>query len=307
MCIRDRGYVARLETLRGEMNRVTALRKSHDAAIEGRTGIEPFDAWAAELVETGYLHNHARMWFASIWIFTLRLPWELGADFFHRHLLDGDPASNTLSWRWVAGLHTAGKTYLARADNIETYTAGRFKVTPDQLARTAPALGFDGHPPPLPLRDVANAAGLGEATLLITEEDCQPETLELGSARIVSALMLDPAQYNSGLSETVIAYKRAALADAARRAQAHFGCDAVTVSLDDLANRAAGSGPQDLVTAYIPVGPLRDAIGSLPARLALHEIRRDWDSAFWPHATHGFFKLREKIPSVLGRTVLRLA
>ncbi len=69
---------------------------------------------------TGYLHNHARMWFASIWIFTLRLPWELGADFFLRHLLDGDPASNTLSWRWVGGMQTMGKTYLARADNIAT-------------------------------------------------------------------------------------------------------------------------------------------------------------------------------------------
>jgi deoxyribodipyrimidine photo-lyase len=75
------------------------------------TGIDGFDHWAQELVATGYLHNHARMWFASIWIFTLRLPWELGADFFLRHLIDGDPASNTLSWRWVGGLHTPGKTY----------------------------------------------------------------------------------------------------------------------------------------------------------------------------------------------------
>jgi deoxyribodipyrimidine photo-lyase len=67
-------------------------------AMEGRTGIDCFDAWAHELVETGYLHNHARMWFASIWIFTLRLPWQLGALFFLDHLIDGDPASNTLSW-----------------------------------------------------------------------------------------------------------------------------------------------------------------------------------------------------------------
>ncbi len=78
-----------------------------------------------QLVEEGWLHNHARMWFASIWIFTLRLPWELGADFFLRHLLDGDPASNTLSWRWVAGLHTRGKPYLARRDNIREFTEGR--------------------------------------------------------------------------------------------------------------------------------------------------------------------------------------
>ena len=81
-------------------------------AIEGRTGIAAFDYWARELAATGYLHNHARMWAASIWIFTLKLDWQLGADWFLAHLIDGDAASNTLSWRWVAGLHTQGKTYL---------------------------------------------------------------------------------------------------------------------------------------------------------------------------------------------------
>ena len=77
------------------------LREAYGRAVEGKTGIACFDCWTEELKDTGYLHNHARMWFASIWIFTLRLPWELGADFMYRHLLDGDAASNTLSWRWV--------------------------------------------------------------------------------------------------------------------------------------------------------------------------------------------------------------
>ena len=108
------------------------------AAEGGMTGIEGFDDWARELVETGYLHNHARMWFASIWIFTLRLPWALGADFFLRRLIDADAASNTLSWRWVAGLQTVGKTYLAPADNIARYTGGRF--APKGLASEAVAL-----------------------------------------------------------------------------------------------------------------------------------------------------------------------
>ena len=85
-------------------------RVAYMEAIEGRSGIAAFDHWAKELVETGYLHNHARMWFASIWIFTLKLDWQLGADFFLRHLIDADAASNTLSWRWVGGLHTKGKT-----------------------------------------------------------------------------------------------------------------------------------------------------------------------------------------------------
>jgi len=97
--------------------------KSYQDAINGETEIECFNDWVNELKQSGYLHNHARMWFASIWIFTLKLPWQLGADFFLKHLLDGDVASNTLSWRWVAGLHTKGKHYVAASWNINKFSA----------------------------------------------------------------------------------------------------------------------------------------------------------------------------------------
>jgi deoxyribodipyrimidine photo-lyase len=83
------------------LDRDRGLRRRVEDAEAGQSGLNYFDSWAEELVETGYLHNHARMWFASIWIFTLELPWRLGADFFFRHLRDGDAASNTLGWRWV--------------------------------------------------------------------------------------------------------------------------------------------------------------------------------------------------------------
>ena len=98
-----------------------------NSAIAGATGIDCFDKWIEELKENNYLHNHSRMWFASIWIFTLRLPWQLGARLFMRHLFDGDAASNTLSWRWVAGIHTNKKPYLASKYNINKYTINRFK------------------------------------------------------------------------------------------------------------------------------------------------------------------------------------
>ena len=66
------------------------------------------------------------MWFASIWIFTLKLPWELGAEIFMKYLYDGDYASNTLSWRWVAGLQTKGKHYVAQSWNIQKFTNNKY-------------------------------------------------------------------------------------------------------------------------------------------------------------------------------------
>tara|TARA_B100000945_G_scaffold272723_1_gene235324 strand:- start:423 stop:1538 length:1116 start_codon:yes stop_codon:yes gene_type:complete len=104
-------------------------------ALDGNTGIDCFDTWVEELRENNYLHNHSRMWFASIWIFTLGLPWQLGARFFMRHLLDGDASSNTLSWRWVAGLHTNKKPYIASKENIDKYTVNRFKNTTNRISK----------------------------------------------------------------------------------------------------------------------------------------------------------------------------
>ena len=89
------GYQTGLRWALNAVQTQDGLERNWRSACTGNTGIDCFDAWAEELTSTGYLHNHARMWFASIWIFTLRLPWELGADFFLRNLLDGDPASNT--------------------------------------------------------------------------------------------------------------------------------------------------------------------------------------------------------------------
>ena len=96
-------------------------------AVNGKTQISCFNDWVNELKEFNYLHNHTRMWFASIWIFTLKLPWQKGAEFFLKYLLDGDAASNTLSWRWVAGLQTKGKNYSAQSWNIEKFTNNKYK------------------------------------------------------------------------------------------------------------------------------------------------------------------------------------
>ncbi len=96
-------------------------------AVNSETEIKCFNDWVKELKNFNYLHNHTRMLFASIWIFTLGLPWQKGAEFFMKHLYDGDAASNTLSWRWVAGIQTKGKNYLAKSWNISKFTNNKYK------------------------------------------------------------------------------------------------------------------------------------------------------------------------------------
>ena len=281
------------------------LRRAYEDAVSGRTGIACFDAWARELVGTGYLHNHARMWFASIWIFTLRLPWTLGADFTYRHFADGDAASNTLSWRWVAGLHTQGKHYLARAANIAEYTGGRFDPR-GELDERAPPLEAERPAPAMPLPP-PDPAPEGDVALLVTEEDCLPETLPLGRARVIAAAGAGCTAARSPLPVGAIAERFAAGAidDALARAGAAFGVSTERLAgFDDVAGWAAATGARTLVTAHAPVGPVAEALAragpALAARgIRLRRLRRAWDSAVWPHATRGFFQVKARIPAIL--------
>ena len=273
------------------------------AAEGGMTGIEGFDDWARELVETGYLHNHARMWFASIWIFTLRLPWALGSDFFLRHLIDADAASNTLSWRWVAGLQTVGKTYLATADNIARYTRGRF--APKGLASEAVALI---EPPVGPAQALSELAGYsaGEPSLLlVTPEDMNPESQFATGRPIMAAVVASGGDLLWG--DAARDYVAAAASDTAARVVAHFGCSAdVLVTLDAAAllSAAREAGVRQIVTACAPVGPGADRLAALAPVLAgegiaLVQVRRRWDAQFWPHAKKGYFAFKERIPELL--------
>jgi deoxyribodipyrimidine photo-lyase len=300
-------YGANLSQQREALRDDAALAADVAVAMRGETGLACFDAWVSELVETGYLHNHARMWFASIWVFTLRLPWALGADFFLRHLLDGDAASNTLSWRWVAGLHTRGKTYLARRDNIATYTDGRFHPGPEDLAAFAVALDEDDDVPRAPLRPVLAPPPESNALLLITDEDLNPESWSIPQRSICGVAIFAPEEPVLAVSPVVSAFKTAAMADATARAHAHFGHTPTAVtSSQDLLQLAAQSKASGILTATVPVGPTQDALASWREALAaanapLFETTRRWDELFWPHATAGFFKLKDRIPRVLAQ------
>ncbi len=285
--------VARLEAQTG------GWRRDYEKAIAGRTGIDCFDAWIGELIEHGYLHNHARMWLASIWIFTLRLPWQLGAALFWKHLLDGDPASNTLSWRWVAGLQTVGKTYLAQADNIARYTGGRFH--PVGLATRAAALEAPAPPAPAPL-GVLDPLLEGRIGLLLGEDDLAPETLALGGAKVVAAASLGG---DFGRSPGVETFVSDALGDALRRAAAAFAVPGTALpdaAVAAVGNWAAVNGLRRIAVAYPPTSPGANRLAALGDGLrqqgiTLHRVCRRWDVEAWPHAQRGFFAFRERFPA----------
>jgi len=262
--------------------REPGLRKAYDRAVAGCTGIDCFDDWAVELAGRNWLHNHARMWYASIWVFTLRLPWALGAELFLQNLVDGDPASNTLSWRWVAGLHTRGKAYAARAENIRRYTNGRYD--PQGLNEDPVPLEEPDGPAPVKLPR-ADAVPEGNVALLLHLEDLHPESLPLGGARVMRVGGL--VAHADGAAERVRAVDQAAMADALDRAAQHFGCPAGPV-------QEGWSEGLPVVTAWAPVGPSASA---LPPAV---RVRRAWDDAVWPRATKGYFQVKAAIPGIIG-------
>jgi len=288
-----RRFLAERDAMRG-----SDLVRAVAQAEAGATGIEGFDDWARELVQHGYLHNHARMWFASIWIFTLRLPWALGADFFLRHLLDADPASNTLSWRWVAGLQTPGKTYLATADNIARYTAGRYR--PQGLARRAEALTEPALPAARMLPLLPDGTGK-PSLLLVTPEDLCPERMWLGSDVRAGLAVRGVPGWPWG--DAAGAFVRGAVADAAHRVDAALGCRVAVahgLGVDAVVEAANAAGAEAVVTAYAPVGPVADALDALgdglaAAGLPLVRARRTWDERLWPFATKGFFAFQKHL------------
>lgn len=301
-----RRYRQAVAELAAKLDTDASLAREYANAVSGNTGITCFDSWAKELIETGYLHNHVRMWFASIWIFTLKLPWELGADFFYRHLLDGDPASNTCSWRWVGGLHTAGKTYLARASNIAKYTDGRFNPSGDLAPDAIPLFEPPLPDPVSPSFQADDIAGLRYA-LLITEEDCSVESLELqATPSAIFALAHPTPRSVLPTSDMVQKFAPAVVQDAARRASEHFQQDVDCFDIEDweavLADRVNELGCDAIVTARLPLGPVRTRLHRAAKSLAipLIEVTRAYDRATWAHAKRGFFGLKKKIPAILS-------
>ena len=280
----------------------TADNTRVQTVLAAESGIDCFDFWTRELIDTGYLHNHARMWYASIWIHTLQLPWTLGADFFMQHLLDGDPAVNTLSWRWVAGLHTQGKTYLATAANIQTYSHARF--APQTPLATVPfdVLRSYRTPPATTLEPLEPLSACSRVGLLVQEDDLSALDWLSERAEVVAYAGLIPKHIytQQRIIPTVFTFRHGCMTDVL----ASHG--PVYTHLPEVVQWAQEHDLDALLVAEPPIGLWTDVLAKLAAALRQFDIqlvcqRHWWDEHFYPHARAGFFRFKHAIPAALDR------
>lgn len=277
-------------------------RKRYLQVIRAETELDFFNEWTRQLITTGYLHNHVRMWFASIWIFTFKLPWQLGAMFMYRHLLDGDPASNTLSWRWVAGLQTKGKSYLARADNIATYSEGRWRPAPGDLAETAIKIQDDAAAEGPGLQGLEYTGLPQEPYGVVTTSDdlsVEQEAALFQGARSVGVLggLGVDRHANGRESELVATFQYHSEQDALERLGA---LGRYLESEDEIIGWAREIGVQQVVFVVPGVGFKRAVASSAWRCLVAQGIscvwyQRDWDAGLQRLADRGFFPFWERI------------
>ena len=270
--------------------------KEYLNAIEGNTNIECFNEWVKELKENNYLHNHTRMWFASIWIFTLDLPCQLGAEFFMQHLYDGDAASNTLGWRWVAGVQTRGKHYLASEWNIKKFTNNRFSNI--KLNENAPPKVSE-KTYSIIKQNFANPQDIGQNNLLVFENNLSLENNDFKDNKFKKVYLVSNNNENRSikLSEKVIKFKSHLTKDQEQRLKDQsIDCEIIDVS------EVKRIG-ENIISLYPTVGENLDYLNS--NNIKLNFLYRKLDQYSWQYCNKGFFNFKNYIPKIISKFILQ--
>ena len=279
-------YLNELKKIREEFKYNADYKK----AIKGNTNIECFDEWVNELKENNYLHNHARMWFASIWVFTLELPWQLGAEFFMKHLYDGDAAANTLGWRWVAGIQTQGKNYLASEWNIKKFTNNRFSTI--KLNENAPPKTSDKSYAASKL-EFNNPQNLEEKNLLIFENNLSFEISDFKDQKFKKIFLIFNKNESRTieLSEKLMKFKSQLIEDQKKRLE-EKSIDTEIIDLSEIQNINETS-----YGLYPTVGENLDFINV--NNLKIEFLYRKLDQFSWKYCNKGFFNFKNYIPKIV--------
>ena len=271
---------------------------NYQNAINAATSIECFNDWVKELKQTGYLHNHARMWFASIWIFTLKLPWQLGADFFLRHLLDGDAASNTLSWRWVAGLQTKGKNYLATSWNINKFSKKKYNNL--KLNENASPIFESENFTIQPLH--FDKVDFNNSLLLIHNLDSVFLQKFKNKFQFNHFALMDfNTVLENNFSKKVLDFKTAINLELLAEIKNNFGTNLIIKNKDDLLKIIADKNIKNVIMPYLTCGYENDYISEIKAKTNISYLVREYDQFCFPFANKGFFAFKDQIPKIITK------
>jgi hypothetical protein len=230
------------------------------------------------------------MWFASIWIFTLELPWQLGAEFFMQHLFDGDAASNTLGWRWVAGVQTQGKHYLASEWNIKKFTNNRFNNI--KLKESAPPK-FSKKTYSIVKQDFRNK-NIDNQNLLIFENNLSFETTDFQNNKFKKIYIISNKNENRSikLSEKVIQFKSLLIEDQKQRLKGN-SIDCEVVDITEIKNIN-----ESIIALYPTVGENLDYLNLNVLKLDF--LFRKLDQFSWQYCNKGFFNFKNYIPKIIS-------
>ena len=279
-------FLIELKKIKGDFQN----NQNYKTAIDGKTNVECFNYWVNELKENNYLHNHTRMWFASIWIFTLNLPWQLGAEFFMQHLYDGDAASNTLGWRWVAGVQTQGKHYLASEWNIKKFTNNRFSNI--KLNENAPPKISEKKYSILK-QDFTNPENIDQNNLIIFENNLCFETSDFQNNKFKKFYIISNKNENRciKLSEKVLKFKSSLIQDQEQRFKNQsIDCEVIDISEIKKIEKAVG--------LYPTVGENLDYLNSNTFKINF--LYRELDQNSWQYCNKGFFNFKNYIPKIIS-------
>ena len=267
--------------------------KDYLNAIESKTDIECFNEWVNELKKFNYLHNHTRMWFASIWIFTLNLPWQLGAEFFMKHLFDGDAASNTLGWRWVAGIQTQGKNYLATEWNIKKFTNNRFQSVKIN-EEAAPKITEKSYS--IINKDFTNPKLLEDRILLVFDNNLSIELTDFKNHNFKKILIISNTNETRKiqLSENTINFKTLLINDQLNRLK-EKSIPVEIIKIDELKNIK-----EPVYSLYPTVGENLDYL-QLNQSNNIEFIYREIDQFSWQFCNKGFFNFKNHIPKIVTK------
>ena len=260
-------------------------------AINGKTKIECFNHWVNELKNYNYLHNHTRMWFSSIWIFTLELPWQLGAEFFLKYLLDGDSASNTLGWRWVAGIQTKGKHYSAQEWNIKKFSNNRFnKIKLNENSQPK----IDERIYSVNKQEFFNNQIDDEKNLLIFDNNLSFETSDFKDQKFKKIFLISNENETRQikLSDEVLNFKKLLLNDQKKRLQEKsIVCEKINIK--EIINIK-----EKVFALYPSIGENLDYIKSNNLK-NIKFLYRKIDQSSWENCTKGFFNFKNHIPKIM--------